>query len=347
MKLKELSLLLGLSTTTVSRALNGYPEVNEATRRRVEEAARRYGYYPNQFARRLATGRTLAIGIVIPVTRHELIGPVFAEFLAGAGETYSAAGYNSVLSIVPAEHELEAYRSMASQRKVDGVLVAGLRLDDPRIPLLQDLGLPFVVHGQTCDDGRESSWIDMNNRGAFRRSTELLVQMGHRRIALINGDPDLVFALRRRIGYEEALNAAGLAFDPRLVLSGDLTEPLGYEKTLAVMGSGDAPTAILTSSILTAHGALRALRELGRRPGRDVSLATHDDELAFLPNVGDTPQFTATRSSVRAAGRRAAEILIDLVTHPGAGPIQELWEADLTLGRSTGNAPPAEARERP
>ena len=102
MNLKELASKLGLSPTTVSRALNGYPEVNEATRERVMAAAKRHNYHPNTRAIRLATGRAMAVGHVIPVaTRHEIVNPVFADFIAGAGETYSRNDYDMVLSVVP------------------------------------------------------------------------------------------------------------------------------------------------------------------------------------------------------------------------------------------------------
>ena len=109
MNLKELATKLGLSPTTVSRALNGYPEVNEATRERVMAAAKRHNYRPNTRAIRLATGRALAIGHVIPLaTRHEIMNPIFADFIAGAGEIYSRNGYDMLLSVVPDEDEEKA-----------------------------------------------------------------------------------------------------------------------------------------------------------------------------------------------------------------------------------------------
>jgi len=93
------------------------------------------------------------------------------------------------------------------------------------------------------------------------------------------------------------------------------------------------------ASIITALGIRRAVEETGLRLGRDVSVITHDDDLSYLRNGGDVPTFTATRSSIRAAGRRCAEILLRLIDDPDQPPIQELWETELTLGRSTGPAP--------
>ena len=125
MNLKELARKLDLSPTTVSRALNGYPEVNEATRERVATAARRYNYKPNTRAIRLATGRAMAVGHVIPLaTRHEIVNPVFADFIAGAGEVYSRMGYDMVLSIVPDDDEARATLAWAAEALLAAALNA-------------------------------------------------------------------------------------------------------------------------------------------------------------------------------------------------------------------------------
>lgn len=336
MNLKELAALLDLSTTTVSRALNGYPEVSVATRERVVAAARRHGYAPNQVAKRLATGRTLAIGHVIPLARHQMINPLFAEFISGAGETYSIAGYDMIASVVPEAEETEAYRTMIAQRKVDGILVHTPRLLDTRIDLLRDLGLPFLAHGRDSRPERDYCWIDINNRRAFLRATDLLLDLGHRRIGFLNGMEHLHFAQRRRSGHVAALSARGIEPDPALMAHDEMTESYGYESVFRMLSMPDPPTAFLASSIITAFGALRAVSELGLRLGADISILTHDDDLSHMPNSGAVPLFTATRSSIRAAGRRAAEMLIALIERPETAPRSELWEVDLTVGRSTG-----------
>ena len=136
MNLKELSETLGLSQTTVSRALNGYPEVSEATRTRVEMAARKFNYSPSSRAKGLATGKALAIGHVIPTrSKHEMVNPVFGDFIAGAGEIYAQNGYEMILSIVNADaNEETVYRGLQSRRAVDGVVIHGPRMADDRIP---------------------------------------------------------------------------------------------------------------------------------------------------------------------------------------------------------------------
>lgn len=340
MNLKELASKLGLSPTTVSRALNGYPEVNEATRERVMAAAKRHNYRPNTRAIRLATGRAFAVGHVIPVaTRHEIVNPVFADFIAGAGETYSRNDYDMVLSVVPDDQEEDTYRSLKSKGNVDGVIVHAPRMNDPRIALLHDIGLPFVVHGRATGAALPYSWLDVNNRRAFQRATEFLLDLGHHRIGLVNGLEFMDFAVRRRAGYTDALAARGLTPDPALMSSEEMTEVAGYRAARRMLAKENPPTAILCASMISGMGVRRALQELGLMMGRDVSVIIHDDDLSYLKNGEDLPIFTATRSSVREAGRQSADMLLTLIGNPGGVPEQRLLEAELIIGQSTGPAP--------
>ncbi len=340
MNLRELSEKLGLSQTTVSRALNGYPEVNEATRQRVITAARTLGYSPNARAKGLATGRAQAIGHVIPISsNHEMVNPIFGDFIAGAGETYGKAGYEMVISVVEDSEAEAAYRALKTKGTVDGVVVHGPRMQDPRIPLLQGLGLPFAVHGRASGLPSDYAWLDVNNRRAFLRATEFLLDLGHRRIGLVNGIETMDFAYRRRSGYEGALTSRGIAPDPALVTGGEMTEAMGNRAAHRMLDLPDPPTAFVVASMISALGVWRALQDRGLELGRDVSVITHDDALSYLVTGDEVPVFTATRSSVREAGRRLAGMLLDQIAHPGQPPQQILLEAELVVGRSTGPAP--------
>lgn len=339
MNLKELSSRLGLSPTTVSRALNGYPEVNEETRARVRAAALRYNYSPNTRAIRLATGRAMAVGHVIPLaSRHEIVNPVFADFIAGAGEVYSQAGYDMLMSVVSDDDEDRAYRQLKARGSVDGVIVHAPRMNDPRIALLAEIGLPFVVHGRATGTDLPYSWLDVNNRRAFLRATEFLTDLGHRRIALINGLEFMDFAIRRRNGYLEGLAARGIAPDAALMTSDEMSEIAGYFAARAMLALSDPPTAFLVSSMISGLGVRRAIETAGLVMGRDASVIIHDDVLSYMRNGDDVPIFTATRSSVRDAGRMAAEMLLDIVADPEHAPRERLLEAELVLGQSTGPA---------
>lgn len=340
MTLKDLAQLLGLSPTTVSRALNGFPEVAEATRARVAAAAAAHGYRPNSQARRLATGRAMTIGHVIPLSsRHEMVNPVFADFLAGASSVFARAGYDMMLIPVEDADQERAYRGLRAGGNVDGVIVHGPRAGDARIALLAGLGLPFVVHGRASGVDLPYAHVDVNNARAFERATQFLIDLGHRRIALVNGLEEMDFALRRRMGYERALCAAGLSPDPALMEAGEMTEAQGHAAAHRLLDGADPPSAFLTASLLSATGVRRALWERGLTMGRDVSILTHDDELSYFRNGAEEPIFTATRASVRTAGERCAALLIAQIAAPERPPPGELIEAVLVVGASTGPAP--------
>jgi LacI family transcriptional regulator len=345
MNLKELAETMNLSQTTVSRALNGYPEVSEATRRRVTEAAAKFGYRPDPRARTLATGRSMSIGHIIPMSRqNDIANIVFADFIAGAGAVYSRHGYRLVLQLVEDEQELSAYRSIAERGAVDGVIVQSPTSDDPRIAHLSDLGVPFVVHGRASQVKTPYAWLDVNNTRAIAEATCHLIGLGHRRIALVNGQERMDFAQRRRAGFRQALQEAGLHIDKNLIRCGDMSEPNGYAAANDLMASNTPPTAFVASSIVLALGVRRAVEDLGLRPGRDISIACFDDDISYLPNRGTPPPFTTVRSSVRAAGKRCAELLIRQIETPKTPLPAELWDAELVLGASTGPGPFAQRK---
>lgn len=339
MNLKQLSQKLSLSPTTVSRALNGYPEVNEATRRRVAEAAEKFQYRPNARAQTLATGKSKSIGHIVSMSNQaELVNMVFSDFVAGAGLVYARHGYTMTLKIVPDDMELDAYRALSERGIVDGVIVQAPACDDPRIDCLSSLGIPFVVHGRASDVQTPYAWLDVNNQRAIDTLTTHLTDLGHRRIALVNGRETLDFAARRRAGFVAALQRAGGEVDHALMRSGDMSEPNGYDAAHVLLSLPRPPTAFVASSVVLAIGVKRAVEERGLKPGRDISIVCFDDDISYLPNAGETPQFTAMRSSVRAAGARCAELLLAQIDTPDIPRASELWEAEFVQGRSSGPA---------
>ncbi len=335
--LKELSNFLGISQTTVSRALNGYPEVSEDTRKRVIAAAKAQNYSPNTRAQGLAMGHSRCIGHVISVRDSgEMVNPIFGDFMAGAADTYAKHGYEMMMTRVEAKSEAKTYRMLKARGSVDGVVLHAPRMNDPRLPLLTEIGLPFVVHGRASGSNTEYSWLDVNNRSAFEHVTRYLIGLGHKRIALINGAEGLDFAMRRRMGFEDAMRAAGLDVDAALMDSNDMTEGHGYGNACAMLDAKVPPTAFVVSSIICALGVRRAVEERGLRLGHDISIATFDDCLSYLRNGGETPIFTAMQSSVRDAGAALAEMLIARIKDPTAAPATCLWETRFVVGSSTG-----------
>jgi LacI family transcriptional regulator len=335
--LKELSEILGLSQTTVSRALNGYPEVSEATRLRVQQIALENNYSPNARARGLATGRASAIGHVIPIgLRHEMVNPIFGDFISGVGEVYAREGFDLIMSVVSGDEEMNAYRNLSARSSVDGVVLHAPLMNDPRIPLLRNLEMPFVVHGRASNEEHPYAWLDVNNTSAFRRATDFLLDLGHTRIALINGLETMDFAYRRREGYVSALSERGITFDPSLMRADEMTEDFGYHSAKEMLARDVAPSAFLAASMICAFGIRRAIEERGLKMGADVSVVTFDDDLSYLANGQNVPIFTACRSSVRTAGVRLAEMLLRQINNPDAPHETELLEAELIAGQSTG-----------
>ncbi|MCF6304442.1 MAG: substrate-binding domain-containing protein [Rhodobacteraceae bacterium] len=340
MNLKELSALLGISQTTISRALNDFPEVSEATRKRVKAAAITHNYRANPRAKGLATGRSMAIGHVIPIsTKHEIVNPIFADFIAAAGEVYSRNAHDMLMSVVADVDEERTYRDLAAKTSVDGVIVHGPKPNDSRIKLLKSLGLPFVVHGRASDGDTDYSWVDVNNRRSFERAANFLLDLGHQRIALINGLEFMDFAKRRKDGFLDALNNRGVIARPEWMVSDEMTEDFGYRSAIFMLGQPVAPTAFIVSSMIMAIGVRRAIGEAGLKMGSDISVIIHDDALSYLPNGAEIPMFTATKSSVHHAGQLCAQMLLDIIADKDPIPRHILLETELTVGESTGPVP--------
>ena len=337
MNLKQLAKELGLSQTTVSRALSGYPEVKPETRRRVAEAAAALDYRPNVSALGLATGRSGSIGMVLRGSVE--FGPHLSEFLGGVGERLAHDEIDiSVSTVESYEDELRTYRRIAQTKRVDAVILHSPTPADARTRLLGELGLPFVLHGRT-ETARPHAWLDIDNRGAMRAATKHLLQLGHRRIGLLNGPAGMTFAEHREQGYREALAKRGIKVAPHLIANGRFTDEVGFRVTHEFLDRHPRPTAIIAGSMMSALGVMRAIRSRGLQLGKDVSLIAHDDVFAYLNADNMVPSITTTRSSMRAAGFRIAELILQLLAGAPAAGIHELWPVELVARQSTGPAP--------
>ena len=337
MRLKDLAEHLGLSQTTVSRALNGYPEVNEATRLRVAETAARLGYRPNASALRLATGRSGAIGLVLRGVGE--LGPHMSEFMAGMSGRMSTEEIDILLITVDNfQDEMSAYRRLAASQKVDAIVLHSPTLHDARAELLLDLKIPFVMHGRT-NIGAPIAWLDIDNTGAMERATGHLLDLGHRRIALLNGVKGRTFAEHREIGYLAALSARGVPFDAALMGNTLFTDEVAFRMAQAMLELRPRPTAFLAGSMMTALGVFRAIRQAGLVLGKDVSMIAHDDVFPYLNADNMYPSMSTTRSSIRQAGMRIAELILQVLGGKPVADVHELWPVELVLRESSGPAP--------
>jgi LacI family transcriptional regulator len=332
--------MLGLSQTTISRAINGYPEVNEDTRQRVLKAAKETGYRPNRAAQRLATGKAGSIGLIMPTSPDHSADIHFAEFQGGLAEVAIEHDFHFVIMPSRMEDEEEAIRWLVGSGSVDGYYLAYVREQDPRITMAQSLSLPFIVHGRSAGLEADYPYLDVDNEGAFYDAARFLLQLGHRRFALLNGPADLDFAFRRRRGMEKALAEKSLALDETHVRHSFMSDERGYRGMAEILAGKDRPTAVLCASTVLALGAVRAINEAGLKLGTDISLIAHDDDLPLLKPEHFSIPLTTTRSSLRQAGKRIAERLIAMINGSATdAPQQELWKVDLVVRASTGPAP--------
>lgn len=331
--LKMLSESLGLSQTTVSRALNGYSDVAEKTRHRVMEAARSLGYQPDPLARRLATGRTDTIGLVFPFGATEFGYHGFGEVVDGLTDGIAAHGID--LSIIPIrpEAELATYRRLIDSRRVDALIVTWTLVTDPRIELLQEHNFPFLAYGRTTSR-IPYPWFDFDNEMGARIAVERLIGFGHRRIGLIHPPLEFTFSAQRHAGYLAALREAGIDPDPTLITQSPLSRTGGYQAMLDLLACDKPPTALLINNNLAGIGALRALGDKGIQPGRDISVIVYEGVSMDIPlpyKVTAVIQPTGTQS-----GRTMARMLIDLLGGKSITKLQHLEQPCIEPGGTDG-----------
>ena len=333
MSLSKIAISLGLSITTVSRALGGYDDVAEETRRRVEEEAQRIGYRANPIARRLRGGRSDAVGIVLPTGPGQFGEPFFLRLIAAIGPRLAEAGLDLIVSSARSgPEELALYRQFVENRRVDAMIVARTRLEDDRITYLRQARLPFVSHGRTRAGGH--ACVDIDGARAFREAALRLVAFGHRRIGFIGASLDYSFGFFREAGWRAALAEADLPLGPARF--GEPSEENGHRLAHELLAGPDRPTALLCATDRLAIGALHALGDAGLRPGYDVSVIGYDN--SPVSNYAATPLTSYDPDIEGAAGRMLDMLLAQLAGQDGAG-MNELRGATLVPRRSDGPAP--------
>jgi len=225
--LQDIADHLGVSVATVSRALAGYSDVADETRRRVLEAAKEMDYRPNIIARRLQQQRTDTIGFIVPTHGPRFSDPFFSELLAGIGNEAAEQDYDLLVSTrAPGDEELQTYERMVMEKRVDGMLVVRTRRQDSRIAYLIEQDFPFAAFGRS-DLESDFPYVDVDGEVGLHQLAQHLIDRGHRRIAYISAPRDLAFAIRRLNGYKEALAANDIPFDENSLTTGELTERSG------------------------------------------------------------------------------------------------------------------------
>ena len=202
--LKTLAERLGVSITTVSRALAGHEQIALKTRERVTAAAREMGYVPNRAARQLVSGRSGFVGFLMPVRGPNFIDSYLGEFVTGLGEGLVTHGLDLFLATVQhGQNELDVLRHVVESGRADGVIVPRVAEDDPRLTYLGMQDFPFIAHGRLLDNSASYNWLDSDGEAAFSEAFDLLYEQGHRHIGLLTISDRMTFRHYREIGIEQ------------------------------------------------------------------------------------------------------------------------------------------------
>ena len=322
----------GVSRTTVSFVLSGRRDVNigAATRERVLTAARELGYHPHGPARQLAGGRSMTLGLVFRQTAEQVaVDALLAETLHGLAGAARASGFRVLIEPLP--HDDGQYAELLRSQRVDGLVVSGPRADDEELTALVADEFPIVLQGSRPDLDIPS--VDVDNRAAARRAVAHLIGLGHRRIACITNAPlAYTAAVDRRDGYREALEQAGLGYDPELVAEGSFDAASGHATMTELLGRTTFSAAFVASDVV-ALGAIRGIRRSGRSIPGDVAVVGFDD-VALAEHFD--PPLTTVRVPARGIGQAAGRVLLDRV-HGLSVPSRTLLPTELIVRESTGH----------
>lgn len=331
MNIEQIAKLSGVSRSTVSRVINDDPNVSDKTRHKVLEVVKRLNFHPHAAARSLAAGRTRVLGLVIPMGVSALFtDPYFPLLIQGVSSACNAHDHSVMLWLAEPEYERRTIRQVLHSNLIDGVILASQLNDDPVGQALIDGDLPFVLVGRHPTNNNVN-YADVDNMASAREAVTHLLRLGRRRVATITGPQNMIAGVDRRVGYEAALRQRGLSIEPELIADGEFTEAGGYAAMRRLMPH--QPDAVFAASDMMALGAMRALREAGRRVPEDVAVVGFDD-MPFAAST--TPALTTVRQPVHRTGAVAAETLIDLIEHPGSQPRRIVLPTELVIRQSCG-----------
>lgn len=327
--IRDVAEAAGVSTATVSRALRGLPNVDERTRKRVQQVASDLDYVISPSASRLASGRTGSVAVVTPYIARWF----FSTVLSGVEDVLQEADMDLLLTCI-GDHNHQLHPSEVTsrlRRRVDAVLIVAVDIDDPRLKKIFDLDLPLALIGVEYP-GVFSVTID--DVAAARLATQHLVNLGHERIAMIKGSESKVPStaqLNREVGFRETIAAANVDFDPSLSVFGYFTTEGGEAAMTSLLANPNPPTAVFAFSDEMAFGALRALRAHGLCPGVDVSVVGVDGH-----DMSEYLELSTVVQPVTELGRIGTRSLLMQVSGSGERLIPQRLTTQLVVRGSTG-----------
>lgn len=306
-----------VSPITVSRVLNNPEAVSPETRAKVEAAISELGYIPNQIARSLRSNRTNTLALVLT----DITNPFWTTVARSVEDAASAQGFTVILCNTDEnEKKQNEYLSVLLRKRVDGFLFVPARSEPDAVERIQRQKVPVVVLDRSVPGASVDVVRSDSEQGAYAL-TRHLIELGHRRIALLSGPADVSTAQERLEGYKRGMTESGLPVEERWILAGEYTVASGYAATQKLLAGDVLPTALLGANNFIALGATRAIREAGLRLPQDISLVCVDDIPAWL--VGD-PFLTVAAQSPYDMGRRAADLLLRHIREPNEHPHEEI-----------------------
>jgi LacI family transcriptional regulator len=342
--IRDLARECGVSVATVSRALNGHPEVSTATRAQVWAAARRLGYQPSQSARALVRGRSDTVGLLWD-TGYESGGrrhPFLQDLMVGIKRALGESGRHLLVLNAGEHHTVgeQSYVEAARQHQLDGVIMMGVDARLPAVAALTASGMPCVAFDQVLV-GARSSYVTSDNRTGAAQAVRHLYALGHRRIATITGLPELMPAASRLAGFRDEMDALGLGLPAGYVQPGDFFLGSGYTAGRRLAELPVRPTAVFAAGDEMAIGALHAFADLGITAPEKISVIGFDDiESASVVR----PALTTIAQDALGLGSAAVRLLLDLVAYTEtrtSAPIPPRIVPTRLVVRGSCSTPPA------
>lgn len=331
---REVAERAGVSRTTVSLVLNSIANTNisRETRERVFRVAEELGYVPNAAAQALVNRNSGTVGLVLTRRNHTLATDAFFfQLVEGLLDVLRKQSLRLLVEMIEDESN-HSYLQLARSHQVDGILLSGPRYDDAALAALVQRKFPLVLNGTVADN--QYNTVDVDNIASACMAVNHLVQLGHRRIACITNAPLTFTAASDRLsGYCEALEAAGLSYDERLVRQGAFDPQSGYEQMNRLLDQAERPTAVFVASDVVAFGALAALAKRGLRVPQDMALVGFDDVPMAAYCI---PQLTTVHLPTHGLAQAAGERLVELLQGRDEAPRQILLETSLVIRQSCG-----------
>ncbi|GLO67562.1 MULTISPECIES: LacI family DNA-binding transcriptional regulator [Oceanobacillus] len=280
----DVAKLAKVSQTTVSRVLNNYPHVRKETRKRVHDAINTLGFSPDEIARSLASKKTNTIGLIVEDISNSFYAETAHIILREAQK------YDYEVIIIDSETDEKSFQraiSILNGKRVDGIIVASIRMDNQKIREFYDKGFPIIFYNRRIYGIEKSHYVEVDNKLGAKMAVNHLVENKHRKIAFISGPAIYSTFYQRFEGYKEAIKENNLEYDESLIYKGDVSYEKVFQFALNLMRKEDMPTAFFASTDQIALAIMDAAARSGRHIPFDVSVIGFDDiEIASNPYIG-------------------------------------------------------------